>query len=190
MEEVTLMSIEFASAGSTTAEDAETGQQRSFSIRPARPDDATAIANLVYELAVYEKLEQFAMATPDDFQRHLFGARPYAEAIMAEVDGKPVGFALFFHTFSTFRGQPGLYLEDIYVKPEHRGRGIGKTLLATIAKLALDRGLGRLEWAVLNWNSPAIGFYQGLGAEPLDDWTTYRLSDGPLTKLAAQAAAE
>ncbi len=182
------MSIEFAAAGLTTAGEAAVGSTGALVIRPATPDDAATIANLVYELAVYEKLEQYARATPDDFRQHLFGPRPYAEAMMAEVDGEPAGFALFFPTFSTFRGQPGLYLEDIYVKPAHRGQGIGKTLLAALARLAIDRGLGRLEWAVLNWNSPAIGFYHGLGARPLDDWTTYRLSDAPLTALAALAA--
>ncbi len=182
------MSIEFAAAGLTMDGEAAVESPGALVIRPARPDDSATIANLVYELAVYEKLEQYARATPDDFRQHLFGPRPYAEAIMAEVDGEPVGFALFFPTFSTFRGQPGFYLEDIYVRPAHRGRGIGKALLAALAKLAIDRGLGRLEWAVLNWNSPAIGFYQRLGARPLGDWTTYRLSDAPLTALAALAA--
>ena len=131
----------------------------------------------MYELAVHEKLEQFARATPDDFRHHLFGPRPYAEAIVAEIDGEPAGFALFFPMFSSFRGQPGLYLEDVYVRPVHRGRGIGKALLAKLAKLAMDRGLGRLEWAVLNWNSPAIGFYRGLGraaAGGLDDLSDQR----------------
>ena len=184
------MSTEFAAAGERTAGEPALGTQPSFSIRPARPADAATIANLVYELAVYEKLEQFARATPDDFRHHLFGPRPYAEAIVAEIDGEPVGFALFFPTFSTFRGQPGLYLANIYVRPVHRGRGIGKALLAMLAKLAMDRGLGRLEWAVLNWNSPAIGFYRSLGARPLEDWTTYRLSDGPLAELAALAPSE
>ena len=151
---------------SSQVEDAMAGAEppayAALSIRPARPADAATIANLVYELAVYEKLEPFARATPDDFRHHLFGPRPYAEAIVAEIDGEPVGFALFFPTFSSFRGQPGLYLEDVYVRPVHRGRGIGKALLAKLAKLAMDRGLGRLEWAVLNWNSPAIGFYRSL----------------------------
>ena len=174
------MSTEFPAAGQKTAGESAVESQPAFLIRPARPEDAATIANLVYELAVYEKLEQFARATPDDFRQHLFGPRPYAEAIMAEIDEKPVGFALFFPTFSTFRGQPGLYLEDIYVRPVHRGRGIGKALLATLAKLAMGRGMGRLEWAVLNWNSPAIDFYRSLGARPLDDWTAYRLSDGRL----------
>jgi GNAT superfamily N-acetyltransferase len=184
------MSTEFAAAGEKTAGEFAVGTQAAFSIRPARPEDAATIANLVYELAVYEKLEQFARATADDFRQHLFGPRPYAEAIVAEIDEEPVGFALFFPTFSTFRGQPGFYLEDIYVRPAHRGRGIGKALLTTVAKIAMDRGLGRLEWAVLNWNSPAIGFYRGLGAQPLEDWTTYRINDGPLAELAARAPSE
>ncbi len=157
------MSIEFAAAGMTPAGGSSLASGPEFSMRAARPEDAATIANLVRELALYEKLEQFALATPDDFRKHLFGQRPYAEAIMAEIDGQSVGFALFFPTFSTFRGQPGLYLEDIYVRPAHRGRGIGKAPLASLAKIAMDRGLGRLEWAVLNWNSPAIGFYRSLG---------------------------
>ncbi|MGZ3396845.1 MAG: histidinol dehydrogenase, partial [Isosphaeraceae bacterium] len=189
-EESALMSTEFAAAGEKTAGETAAGSQSAFSIRPARPADAATIANLVYELAVYEKLEQFARATPDDFRRHLFGPRPYAEAIVAEIDGEPVGFALFFPTFSSFRGQPGLYVEDVYVRPVHRGRGVGKALLAKLAKLAMDRGLGRLEWAVLNWNSPAIGFYRSLGARPLEDWTVYRINDGPLAELAALAPSE
>jgi GNAT superfamily N-acetyltransferase len=162
----------------------------SFLIRPARADDSAVIANLVRELAVYEKLEQFARATADDFREHLFGARPFALTFMAEVDGEPVGFALAFPTFSTFRGQPGLYLEDLYVKPEHRGKGIGKALLATLAKLARDRGFGRLEWSVLDWNEPSIGFYRSLGARPLDEWTVYRIDDGALDRLAALAPEE
>ena len=162
----------------------------SFLIRPARADDSAAIANLVRELAVYEKLEQFARATADDFREHLFGARPFALAFMAEVDGEPVGFALAFPTFSTFRGQPGLYLEDLYVKPEHRGKGIGKALLARLARLARDRGFGRLEWSVLDWNEPSIGFYRSLGARPLDQWTVYRIDDGALDRLVALAPEE
>jgi len=159
----------------------------SFAIRPARPEDCETIANLVRELAVYEKLEQFAKATAEDFRANLFGPRPYAEALMAEVDGTPVGLALAFPTFSTFRGQPGLYLEDIFVRPQHRGRGIGKALLASVARLARERGFGRVEWSVLDWNAPAIGFYRALGALPLDEWTVYRIDDGPLDRLASRA---
>ncbi len=159
----------------------------SFTIRPAREEDAEVVANLVRELAVYEKLEDRARATPDDFRRHLFGPRPAAEAALAEVDGQPVGFALWFTNFSTFRGQAGLYLEDIFVRPEFRGLGIGKAMLAGLARLAVDRGCGRLEWSVLNWNEPAIGFYRSLGARPMDEWTVYRIDDEPLRRLAALA---
>ena len=122
---------------------------------PPGPTTPPTIAALIRELAAYEKLEDQARATADDLRRHLFGDRPAAEVlILAEVDGEPVGFALFFPTFSTFRGQPGLYLEDLFVRPEHRGRGIGKALLASLARLAVDRGCGRLEWSVLDWNAP------------------------------------
>jgi len=155
-----------------------------FSIRAARPDDAEILVNLVRELAVYEKLEQHARATPDDFRRHLFGPRPAAQALLAEVGGEPVGFALWFATFSTFRGQPGLYLEDIFVKPAYRGRGIGKGLLAAVARLAVEGACGRLEWSVLDWNTAAIGFYRALGARPMDEWTVYRIDEQALGRLA------
>jgi GNAT superfamily N-acetyltransferase len=164
-------------------------QHAGFTIRPAGPDDSATIANLVRELAVYEKLEQFVTATAEDFRRCLFGERPAAETLLAEIERQPVGFALAFPTFSTFRGQPGMYLEDLFVRPEHRGRGIGKALLATLAKVAVLRGYGRLEWAVLNWNSPALGFYRSLGARPMDEWTVYRLDEAPLRSLAALAPA-
>lgn len=157
-------------------------------IRPARPEDTPTIASLIRELAVYEKLEGHARATEEDLRRHLFGDRPAAEVILAEVDGRPVGFALFFPTFSTFRGQPGLYVEDIFVREDQRGRGIGKALLATIARLAVDRGCGRVEWSVLNWNAPSIAFYQAQGAVPMDEWTVYRLDDAALLALAEQNA--
>ena len=153
-------------------------------IRPALPDDARTIADLIRELAAYEKLEDQAKATPEDLARHLFGDRPAAEVLIAEVEGRPIGFALFFPTFSTFRGQTGLYLEDLFVRPEHRGRGIGKALIARVAALAVERGCGRLEWAVLNWNRPAIDFYESRGARPVGDWTTYRVDDGALADLA------
>jgi GNAT superfamily N-acetyltransferase len=161
----------------------------SIAIRPCRPDDADALAGLVRELAVYERLESFALARPEDFRTHLFGPRPVAEALVAEVEGVPgaVGFALFFMTFSTFRGQPGLYLEDLFVRDEHRRRGIGKGLLSTLARIAVDRGCGRLEWAVLDWNTPAIGFYRAIGAHPLDEWTVFRIHEEPLERLARLA---
>jgi GNAT superfamily N-acetyltransferase len=157
------------------------------SIRPCRPDDAETLLNLVRALAVYEEMEAFVEATVDDFRRHLFGPRPFAEAIVAEVDGRVVGFALFFPTFSTFRGQPGLYLEDIFVLPDYRGQGIGTALLSTLAQIAVDQGCGRLEWSVLDWNTTAIGFYRSLEARPLDDWTMYRVDEGALANLAALA---
>lgn len=153
-------------------------------IRVATRDDAETIVALIRELAIYEKLEADARATPDSIRENLFGARPFAEALIAEIEGSPVGFALYFHTFSTFRGQPGIYLEDVFVRPEHRGKGIGKALLARLAAIAIERGCGRLEWAVLNWNEPAIGFYRGLGARPMDEWTVYRLDHEALDQLA------
>jgi GNAT superfamily N-acetyltransferase len=158
-----------------------------FLIRPARPEDAELLVTLVRELAVYENLEQHALATADAFRGHLFGPNPAAEAAVAEVGGEPAGFALWFATFSTFRGQAGLYLEDIFVRPAYRGRGIGKALLATAARRAVERGCGRMEWSVLDWNAPAIGFYRSLGARPMDEWTVYRIDDEPLKRLAEVA---
>jgi GNAT superfamily N-acetyltransferase len=159
--------------------------QRDYVIRPVTPDDMEVLANLVRELAVYEKLEEHAKATPDDFRRNLFGLRPAAEAAIVEVAGEAVGFALWFSTFSTFIGQPGIYLEDVYVRPAHRGRGIGKALLAMLARLAVERGYAKLNWSVLNWNEPAIGFYRALGARPIDEWMGFRLVGEPLHRLAA-----
>lgn len=158
-----------------------------FVIRPAVETDAALLVNLVRELAVYERLEQHARATPDDFRAHLFGPNPAAEGLVAEVDGEAVGFALFFTTFSTFRGRPGLYLEDLFVRPEHRGLGVGKALLASVAKRAVERGCARLEWSVLDWNDPAIAFYVAAGARPMDEWTVYRVDDEPLARLASFA---
>jgi GNAT superfamily N-acetyltransferase len=120
----------------------------------------------------------------EQLREHLFGARPFAEVLLAEDAGAVVGFALFFHNFSTFRGQPGLYLEDLFVQPEYRGRGHGKALLAAVARLAVERGCGRIDWTVLNWNEPALRFYRALGAVPLDDWTLYRLSGDALQRVA------
>lgn len=158
-----------------------------YTLRDARPEDAEALANLIRALAVYEKLEDQARATADDLRRDLFGNRPFAEAILAEVGDEAVGFAIVFPTYSTFRGRPGLYLEDIFVRPEHRGRGIGKALIAAVAARAVERGCGRLEWAVLDWNAPSIAFYRSLGATPMDEWTNYRLTDEPLMRLASRA---
>ena len=140
---------------------------------------------MVYELAVYEKLEHAVKGTADDFRRHLFGPDRRAEVIMAEIDGEPVGFALAFPTFSAFQCQPGLFLVNLYVRPEHRGRGIGKTLLRTLARQARERGYFKLEWMVLKWNAPAIAFYRSLGALPLEELTVYQIHGGPLDRLAA-----
>jgi GNAT superfamily N-acetyltransferase len=152
-------------------------------IRPAVVTDAETIVNLVRELAVYEKLEDSVRADADSIRRHLFGSQPRAEALMAEVEGRTAGFALFFHTFSTFRGQPGLYLEDVFVRPEFRGKGIGSRFFRELGRIAAERGCGRMEWVVLNWNTPAIDFYESRGARPLREWTTYRLEDEALKRL-------
>lgn len=156
----------------------------SITIRACEPKDAETLLELIRALAVYEKLEAYVTATAADLTRHLFSPRPSAEAFLATEGNQPVGFALFFTTFSTFRGQSGLYLEDIFVKPEYRGRGIGKSLLRRVAQVAVERRCGRVEWSVLDWNEPAIGFYRAIGARPMEDWTVYRLDDGELTKFA------
>jgi GNAT superfamily N-acetyltransferase len=155
-------------------------------IRFARPADVATIADLIRALAQFEKLEHEVTMTEDRLAVVLFGERPYAETLIAEIDGAAVGFALFFHSFSTFLAQPGVYLEDLFVLPEHRGRRIGRALLERLARIAVERSCGRLEWAVLNWNADAIRFYERLGAKPNSDWTTYRLTGEPLRSLAGQ----
>ena len=147
----------------------------SLHLRPARVDDTAAILGFIRELAEYEKLLDKCVATEEGLARQLFGARPMAEVILAEWNGAPVGFALFFHNFSTFLAKPGIYLEDLYVRPALRGKGIGKALLLELARLGKDRGCGRLEWSVLDWNTPSVEFYKSLGAVAQDDWTTFRL---------------
>jgi GNAT superfamily N-acetyltransferase len=156
-------------------------------IRPAAPDDVPTIARLIRGLAEYERLSHAVSFSEAQLREHLFGARPYAEVLLAEDAGRVMGFALFFHNYSTFRGQPGLYLEDLFVEPDQRGKGHGKALLLALARLAVERGCGRMEWAVLNWNEPALRFYQKLGAVPMNDWTAYRLTDDAL-RQAAQAS--
>ena len=156
-------------------------------IREATEEDVPLILSLIRELAEYEKLSDEVVATEDELRDSLFGERRYAEVLIAEHDGAPAGFALFFHSFSTFLGKPGLYLEDLYVKPAFRGAGIGKKLLVRLASLAVGRGCGRLEWWVLDWNEPAIGFYRSVGAEPMDDWTVYRVSGSALEDLASSS---
>jgi GNAT superfamily N-acetyltransferase len=141
---------------------------------------------LIRGLARFEKLEHEVELTDDLLAAGLFGPRPYAEAVLAEVEGQPVGFALFFHNFSTFLARPGMYLEDLFVLPEHRGQGIGRALLVHLARLAVERGCGRLEWSVLDWNREAISFYERLGAVAMSEWTTYRLTGEALDRLARE----
>lgn len=156
---------------------------RDSTIRPARPGDEKLLIDLIRELAVYEKAPEEAVATPELIHQALFGERPTAEAVIAEWDGQPAGFALFFHNFSTWLGKPGLYLEDLFVREAMRGKGIGKALLLHLAGIARERGCGRMEWSVLDWNSPAIDFYQSLGARPQSEWTIYRLDANALSAL-------
>jgi GNAT superfamily N-acetyltransferase len=153
-------------------------------IRPATEADLGTIEELIRALAVYERLADEVLMDAELLRKGLFGHHPYAEVLIAEVDAEPVGFALFFHNFSTFVGRPGIYLEDLFVKPEHRGTGIGRALLKRLAEIAVERDCGRLEWAVLDWNEPAIGFYKKLGARPNDDWTVFRLAGESLRQLA------
>lgn len=158
-----------------------------FRIDPAVETDAPVILDLIRDLAEYEKLSDQVTATEADIARALFAEPPRAEAVIARLDDEPIGFALFFHNFSTFVGRPGLYLEDLYVRPAFRGRGFGRRLLAHLARIAVDRGCGRFEWSVLDWNAPAIAAYRHAGAAPLDDWTVYRLTGDALNRLAEEA---
>ena len=154
-----------------------------MSVRPAEKRDVGVIMGFIRELADYERLAHEVIADEVSLERFLFGDRPAAEALIAEYETTPVGFALFFHTFSTFVGRPGLYLEDLYVRPNMRGKGFGTLLLRHVAQLARERDCGRLEWAVLDWNEPAIRFYENLGARAMDDWTVYRLTDANLSEF-------
>lgn len=155
-----------------------------LNLRNATEADVPLILRFIRELAEYERLAHECVATEESVRETLFGERRYAEVIIAEHDGEPAGFALFFHNYSTFLARPGIYLEDLYVRPELRGHGIGKALLARLAALALERNCGRLEWAVLNWNEPAIRFYRSLGALPQDQWTVYRVTGETLERLS------
>jgi GNAT superfamily N-acetyltransferase len=161
-----------------------------ITIRPARRDEVPLVLEFIRDLARYEHLEHEVSASEAELNEVLFGDRPYAEVVFACSGGNPVGFALFFHNFSTFRGRPGIYLEDLYVRPEARGRGIGRRLLAHLARTAVERRCARLEWAVLDWNEPSIGFYRSLGAVAMDEWTVFRLTDDALALLARSASAE
>jgi len=155
-----------------------------FRLRPAEPTDAEALVALIGGLADYEKLSHLMKVTPEAIRRHLFGERPSAEAVIAESDGRAVGFALFFTNFSTFLGQPGLYLEDLYVQPAHRGQGLGRALLAHLGALAVARGCGRFEWSVLDWNEPAIRFYEKMGATVMPEWRLCRVTGEALQAFA------
>ncbi len=153
-------------------------------IRRATPLDVPIILTFIHELATYEKLADQVVATEDDLHVALFGERPVIEAVIATNGDEPVGYALFFPTFSTFLGKPGMYLEDVYVRPAARGLGIGRKLLEHLARITVQRGWGRLEWSVLDWNEPSIAFYKKLGAKPMDEWTVFRLTGEALCQLA------
>ncbi len=157
-----------------------------LSIRPAVPDDVPLIRTLIAELADYERMPEAAVATDDGLRAQLFGPQPAAEVLIGEVDDAAAGFALFFHNFSTFTGKRGLYLEDIFVRPAFRGSGLGKQLMAALARIAVQRDCARFEWSVLDWNTPAIAFYRALGARGMDEWTVQRLEGDALRALAAR----
>jgi GNAT superfamily N-acetyltransferase len=157
-----------------------------FSLRPAAPHDLPAIVGLIRELAEFEHLSHLVQTTAEKLHPHLFGPRPAAEALVGEVEGKVVGFALFFTNFSTFLAQPGLYLEDLYVQPAHRGRGLGKALLERLGALALERDCGRFEWSVLDWNANAIRFYERMGATVMPEWRICRVTGEALRRFAGQ----
>ncbi|MCL2235765.1 MAG: GNAT family N-acetyltransferase [Defluviitaleaceae bacterium] len=158
-----------------------------FTIRKAEPADVPLILSFIKELAVYEKMLDEVVATEELLNEWIFD-KGKAEVILGEVGGKPIGFALFFHNFSTFVGRGGLYLEDLYIRPEHRGKGFGKSMLTYLAKIAVERGCGRMEWSCLDWNAPSIDFYLSLGAKPMDGWTIYRLAGETLQNVAESHA--
>ena len=157
-----------------------------FRLAAATADDVPTILSLIKALAEYERLADQVHATEADLRGVLFGARPAAEVIIAYADDEPAGFALYFQSFSTFVGRPGLYLEDLFVKPAWRNKGLGRMLLARLARIAVERGYGRMEWSVLNWNETALRVYRAVGAKPMNDWTVYRLNGAALRDLAAQ----
>jgi GNAT superfamily N-acetyltransferase len=156
-----------------------------LSIRPATRPDLPLIAQFIRDLADYERLAHEVRFDEAVLGDRLFGPRPYAEVLIGEIDGEPLGFALFFHNFSTFEGRPGIYLEDLFVRPEARGAGLGKAMLQRLAALAVERDCARLEWAVLDWNEPAIAFYKSLGARMMDEWTVMRVDGDALDSLAS-----
>jgi len=159
-----------------------------FAIRSATVADVPVIRQLIRELAEYERLSDEAIVTEESLRESLFGPRPWAEVLVGETDGEVAGFALYFHNYSTFLGRPGLYVEDVFVRPRFRGRGLGTEFFRRMARIAVDRGCGRLEWAVLDWNEPALNFYRKIGAVPMSDWTTYRVTGRALAALGAAAS--
>jgi GNAT superfamily N-acetyltransferase len=179
---------EFASSSDSRAASADVADERRRggrgSVRPIRPDDVPAAVALVRELAEYEKALHEVLLTEQQLTERLFGDAPALFGHVAEVDGEVVGIALWFLNFSTWRGTHGIYLEDLYVQHQHRGSGLGKELLRTLAAVCVERGYSRLEWAVLDWNTPSIDFYKAAGAVPLDDWTVFRLTDDALITFA------
>lgn len=158
-------------------------------VRPARPDDVALVLALVRELAEYEQALEQAVASEEMMREALFGARPACEALIGEIDGTAAGLALYFHTFSTWTGKRGLYLEDLFVRPTARGKGLGEALLTRVAQIAVERGCPRVEWLVVDWNTPARGFYEKLGAVPLTEWTIHRLSGAALDRIARRGRA-
>ena len=156
-----------------------------MTIRPAREADLDTIISLIHGLAEYEREPDAVKLDRDLLREHLFGARPFAEVLIAESVGEVAGFALFFHNYSTWEGKPGIWLEDLFVRPALRGQGFGKSLLKELAAIAVARGCGRFEWSVLDWNEPSINFYKALGARPMDEWTTFRVDGEALERLAA-----
>jgi GNAT superfamily N-acetyltransferase len=159
-----------------------------FTIRAATESDVPLVLELIRALATYERAPDEVTATPEILKETLFGKKPSAEVLLLFENDVAAGFALFFHNFSTWIGRPGLYLEDLFVRPEHRGKGYGRALLIHLAKIARDRGCGRMEWAVLNWNEPAIQFYRKLGAKPMNEWTVFRLTRDEIASLADAAS--
>jgi GNAT superfamily N-acetyltransferase len=176
-----------AREGGAAGKSLVTIESSDIQVRPATVDDVPVILRLIKDLAEYEKLADQVVANEASLRGVLFGARPAAEVILAHAGGEPVGFAVYFHTFSTFLARPGIYLEDLFVVPAWRSRGVGKQLLTRVAEIGVERGCGRMEWSVLDWNEPAIGFYKKLGARPMDEWTVFRLTGERLESVGRKA---